>query len=203
MISIFYNKNGLNDICIIKILSNNKKDITKTNTIINKESIINFVDGEIESVAISNVSKKIQLPEGYLKWNQKIANFVKSETGYDLNKFNEKNFIVGKIKKSSLIPNTHLNLCEVLINNNDCLQIVCGAKNTAINSLVVISMVNNIMPNGLIIKKSKLQSHDSCGMLCSKKELFNLEEESEGIIHLEEKEIGTEYLEHYANYKDL
>lgn len=199
MINIFYNKNGLNDILIIKIIKDFNKN-SEIQTIKKDEYLITKIDEEISSISISNVSKKITLPEGYLKWNKQINDFIKKITNIDIDKYNEKNFVIGKILECKKIENTHLHLCKVSINKNkDPIQIVCGAKNAKENIYAVVAMIGTIMPNGMLITKGKLQGNDSYGMLCSEKELFNLNNQSSGIMELTNVEIGNEFIKHYNN----
>lgn len=199
MINIFYNKNGLNDILVIKVINKFSKD-GKFSTTKKDDYLITKIDDEISSISISNVSKKIELNEGYLKWNKQINDFVKKITNIDIEKYNEKNFIIGKIINCKKIENTHLHLCKVLIDESmDPIQIVCGAKNAKENINVVVAMIGTIMPNGMLITKGKLQGHESNGMLCSEKELFNKDIQSSGIIELSNVKVGSEFTNHFNN----
>lgn len=199
MINIFYNKNGLNDILIVKINTKFNKD-GKLNSIKKENYLVTKIDDEILTISIANVSKKLKLTEGYIKWNQQINNFIKEETNLDISKYNEKNFIIGKIKECKKIENTHLHLCNVIINEKENpIQIVCGAKNARENINVVVAMIGTIMPNGLEITKGKLQGYESNGMLCSEKELFNKDIVSIGIMELPNEKVGVEYTDHFSN----
>jgi phenylalanyl-tRNA synthetase beta chain len=63
------------------------------------------------------------------------------------------------------------------------LQVVCGATNHRTGDLVALAQVGTELPGGFKIKKSKIRSQDSNGMLCSLSEL-GLAESSEGILIL-------------------
>lgn len=200
MINIFYNKNGLDDILIIKITNNKKSTNKNIETKKENDYMLTFLDGEIDTISIKNVSNKIHINEGYLNATPEIINFVKQETNIDISIFNEMNYVIGKITKCEHLPNTHLHLCNVLINDNKTLQIVCGAQNARENLNVVVAMIGTIMPNGIPITKGKLQGHESFGMLCSEKELNNLEIQSSGILEINDDSlVGKEYISHYNN----
>lgn len=182
MVNIFYNKNNLNDTMVISI-KNNKPTEVQTN---NEFSILKN-NGEIIGINIFNVSSKINLKEGYLFLNNEIKDFILKVTKIDLSNYYEPQFLIGKVIECTPIENTHLHLCKV-DTKKDVLQIVCGAKNVKKDIYVVVANENTCMPNGMIIAKSKLQGHESCGMLCSQKELMNDPKiESQGILIIDEK----------------
>lgn len=196
MVNIFYNKNNLNDTMVISI-KNNKPTEVQTN---NEFSILKN-NGEIIGINIFNVSSKINLKEGYLFLNNEIKDFILKVTKIDLSNYYEPQFLIGKVIECTPIENTHLHLCKV-DTKKDVLQIVCGAKNVKKDIYVVVANENTCMPNGMIIAKSKLQGHESCGMLCSQKELMNDPKiESQGILIIDEKKHpwGSEYKSHFSN----
>ncbi len=63
------------------------------------------------------------------------------------------------------------------------LQVVCGAKNHKAGDLVALAQVGTVLPGDFKIKKSKIRGQESCGMLCSIKEL-GLGDEADGILIL-------------------
>lgn len=77
------------------------------------------------------------------------------------------------------------------------LQIVCGAQNFEEGHKVAVALIGTTLPDGTVIKKSKLRGVVSWGMNCSAREL-NLGAEHEGIMILSaEAPVGTalsEYL---------
>lgn len=77
-----------------------------------------------------------------------------------------------------------LTLCDVNINTDTPLKIVCGAANVRPGLKVALAMIGAQLPGGLKIKESKLRGELSQGMLCSVTEL-GLAEHSEGIMELE------------------
>ena len=92
--------------------------------------------------------------------------------------------VVGKIVSTHKHPNADkLQVCEV-DSGGEVLQIVCGAPNARPGIFVACSLVGAQLPNGLKIQKGNIRGVESCGMLCSAKEL-GLDEEQVGILELE------------------
>jgi len=92
--------------------------------------------------------------------------------------------VIGKVLEAKPHPNADkLQACIVDIGKKDKLSIVCGAKNVRKNLKVAVALVGATLPGDLKIKKVKLRGVDSCGMICSAKEL-GLGETSEGIMEL-------------------
>jgi phenylalanyl-tRNA synthetase beta chain len=94
------------------------------------------------------------------------------------------NIVVGHIQKVTSHPNADkLNIAEVLVNNNETLSIVCGAKNIELGQKVAVAKIGATLPNGLNIQAVNLRGQDSFGMICSAQEL-GLQEVSDGILIL-------------------
>ena len=92
--------------------------------------------------------------------------------------------VVGKIVSTHKHPNADkLQICEVDV-GGEILQIVCGAPNARPGILVACSLVGAKLPHGLEIQQGNIRGVESCGMLCSAKEL-GLDEEQAGILELE------------------
>ena len=93
--------------------------------------------------------------------------------------------VVGKILTKDKHPDADkLSVLSVDV-GKETLQIVCGASNMKAGDKVAVSLVGAELPNGLVIKKSKIRGVESSGMCCSETEL-GLAKESEGIIILPE-----------------
>lgn len=94
------------------------------------------------------------------------------------------NIVVGHIQKVTPHPNADkLNIAEVLVDNNETLIIVCGAKNIELGQKVAVAKIGATLPNGLNIQAVNLRGQDSFGMICSAQEL-GLQEVSDGILIL-------------------
>lgn len=111
--------------------------------------------------------------------------------------------IVGKVLEAEPHPNADkLQTCIVDIGKKDKLSIVCGAKNVRKNLKVAVAQVGATLPGDLKIKKVKLRGVDSCGMICSAKEL-GLGETSEGIMELPQDAPVSRDFAAYFNLKDV
>lgn len=109
------------------------------------------------------------------------------------------NVIVGEVitvKKHPAADNLHL--CEVKVNENELLNIVCGAANVRPGIKVPVAIVGATLPNNKNIVPTTIRGMESQGMLCSASEL-GLTEDNEGLLELSaEAPIGIDlcdYLE--------
>ncbi len=92
--------------------------------------------------------------------------------------------VVGEVIESGRHPNAEkLSLCQVTTDGTNRLQIVCGAGNVRAGLKVAVAMVGASLPDGVIIKSTKLRGLESNGMLCSAREL-GLGAEHDGIMEL-------------------
>ena len=79
----------------------------------------------------------------------------------------------------------HLSVCEV-DKGDEVLQIVCGAPNCDAGNIVPLATIGTVFKDGegtFTIKKGKLRGVESCGMMCSAKEL-GLGEDHDGLMIL-------------------
>ena len=91
----------------------------------------------------------------------------------------------------------HLHICKVKKENGELLQIVCGAPNVRSGMKAVLAPVGTMMPSGdFKISKSKIRGVESCGMLCSEKEL-GISDDHSGIMDLDAS------LKNGTNLKDI
>lgn len=91
--------------------------------------------------------------------------------------------IVAQVEERAQHPNAdNLSLCRVN-NGKEVINVVCGAKNFKSGDKVALAQVGSTLPGDFKIKRSKIRGEESCGMLCSEKELA-LAEESAGIMVL-------------------
>ncbi len=77
-----------------------------------------------------------------------------------------------------------LTLCQVAV-GGETLQIVCGAPNARAGLATVVALPGTTLPGDFKIKKSKVRGVESCGMLCSEREL-GLSDSHSGIMELPE-----------------
>ena len=107
------------------------------------------------------------------------------------------NVVVGEILSRQDHPDSdHLGVCSVKVNPNEPpLQIVCGASNYKVGDRVPVALVGAKLPTPdgkqFEIKKSKLRGVESCGMMCSGREI-GLDNDHSGLLILQNRpEIGT------------
>ncbi len=100
-------------------------------------------------------------------------------------------FTVAEILEANPHPDAdRLRVCTVRTREGE-RTIVCGAPNARAGIKVALADIGAIIPNGgFTIKKSRIRGVESCGMLCSAKEL-GLGDDHAGIIELPENaEVG-------------
>jgi len=92
--------------------------------------------------------------------------------------------VVGEILEIKKHPHADkIKITKTKINKNKIAQIICGGSNISVGQKVVVAL-----PGALIgeikIKQCKIRSEESCGMICSKKELELGSEEGKKIFVL-------------------
>jgi len=81
------------------------------------------------------------------------------------------NVVVGNVLEIARHENSdHMWVCQVDI-GGETAQIVTGAQNVRQGDLVPVAKDGALLPGGVAIKKGALRGAESCGMLCSLKEL--------------------------------
>lgn len=193
-VALFYNKENVGDVLIIKgsdKVATSYKKINDLVVIYNEEEIIGY-NLFNASLLDNNLVKGINYHPSKELIN-KINEILKLNNLEEIDVI-EPNFRVGLVKECEDIEGTHLHLCKVDI-KDEVLQIVCGAKNVKEGVLVVVAMIGTIMNDGTIISKGQLKGFDSYGMLCSKRELNIPTEEVRGLLLLDSNEynIGDKF----------
>lgn len=96
-----------------------------------------------------------------------------------------KGFVYAKVVEREKHPNAdRLSLCKVDAGTGQLIQVVCGAPNVKANMGVAFASIGTVIPiTGEALKKGTIRDIESCGMLCSSRELL-LGEESDGIMDL-------------------
>ena len=99
--------------------------------------------------------------------------------------------VVARVIEVAKHPNADkLSLCRVDGGSGE-LRVVCGAPNVKAGMVVALATVGAKLPDGTVIKKSKIRGEESHGMICSAREL-GLSEEHEGILDLGSHAPGAE-----------
>jgi phenylalanyl-tRNA synthetase beta chain len=89
--------------------------------------------------------------------------------------------VVGFVVKREKHPDAEkLSYCQVDVGASETLGIVCGAPNVASGQKVAVARIGTSLPGDVKIKKSKIRGVESCGMICSEREL-GLGDEHSGI----------------------
>lgn len=103
--------------------------------------------------------------------------------------------VVGHVVECGRHPDADkLSVCRVDV-GHEVLDIVCGAPNVAQGQKVVVIKVGSALPDGTVIKKTKLRGQPSHGMICSEREL-GLSDDHDGIMVLDDNLVpGTPILD--------
>lgn len=92
--------------------------------------------------------------------------------------------VVGEILAADPHPDADkLRVCRVDAGKGEPLQVVCGAPNARIGLRVALACEGARLPGEVRIRHARLRGVESCGMLCSAREL-GLSEESSGLMEL-------------------
>ena len=92
--------------------------------------------------------------------------------------------VVAQIISAEQHPDAdRLHVCSVDAGTGSPLQIVCGAPNARAGIKVPLATVGASLPGGVVIKKAKLRGVESCGMLCSAREL-GVDADASGLLEL-------------------
>ena len=92
--------------------------------------------------------------------------------------------VVGHVLEREKHPDADkLSVCKVDVGLAEPQQIVCGAPNVRAGLHVAVALPGTKLPGDVHIKKSKIRGVESCGMICSEREL-GLGEEHNGIWEL-------------------
>jgi len=91
--------------------------------------------------------------------------------------------VVAQIVEAGPHPNAdRLRVCKVDAGQGELLQIVCGAPNAAAGLRVPCALLGAELP-GMRIEKVKMRGVESCGMLCSAREM-GISEDAAGLLEL-------------------
>ena len=116
--------------------------------------------------------------------------------------------VVGEIRSAAKHPNADkLQICEVDVGQGDFLSIVCGAPNARVGIKVPCAMVGAELPPGedgkaFLIEIGQLRGVESCGMLCSAREL-KLSDDHGGLLELAPDAPLGQDIRQYLNLDDI
>ena len=79
--------------------------------------------------------------------------------------------VVGEVLSTQEIPETHLNICQVNVGEDQPTQIVCGAPNIKAGIKVIVALPGARIAGNHKIKKGKIRGVESLGMICSLQEI--------------------------------
>ena len=146
----------------------------------------------------------------YVDINENINDLEEALTmiGQEVEAIDEKGKFLDKVYVGQIIEygkhpeSEKLTLLKVDIGHEVALQIVCGATNHKLGDKVAVATIGAELPGEFKIKKAKVRGIESCGMLCSEREL-GIGESHEGIIILPEDAPVGEELRKYLRLKIL
>lgn len=134
--------------------------------------------GEVVSINLFGVSQALGLTsrgEVILSLNQvKQVNQLLADKGVSVTLTEEYDpkFVVGYVESCHAHEDSdHLSVTQTRVNNDESLQIVCGAQNIRQGLKVLVAKVGAVMPSGAIIWEGDLRGVPSHGMICSTREL--------------------------------
>ena len=127
-----------------------------------------------------------------------ILNQELSQAGFEQKLVNdlEPKFVVGEIVEMVAHPDSdHLNICQVKVAADKKVQIVAGAPNVKVGLKTIVALPGAMMPKGNLIFPGTLRGVESCGMMCSPRELQLLNApQKRGVIELASSEaVGTAF----------
>lgn len=117
------------------------------------------------------------------------------------------NIVVGEVVSCEDVPETHLHVCQVNVGEEALRQIVCGAPNVRAGIKVMVALPGARIADNYKIKKGKIRSLESLGMICSLGELgisdsIVPKEFSEGIQILPEEAVPGDSAFPYLDLDD-
>ncbi len=94
-------------------------------------------------------------------------------------------FRVGRVRECARHPNAdRLSVCQVEVGDGEPVEVVCGAPNVAAGQKIAFAAAGTRLPDGTVLKRTKIRGVTSNGMICSERELA-LGEDHEGILVLD------------------
>lgn len=187
-----YNKEHVGDVLMIIVAD----DCGQENQVQRKDNVAKIMvkeTGEIVAWNIFDVSQllgtidacgQVHLSEQQLEQINQAIN----QAGFteQLQRDETPKLVVGHVKSCKKHPDsTHLSVTQIEVDQEEMLQIVCGASNIKAGQKVVVAKPGAMMPDGTIIWPGMLRGVESFGMVCSARELGLLDAPAKkGILEL-------------------
>lgn len=199
---VSYNLNGVGDTLMLvmadskgqEVTSVRKGDVACVSITETKEVVAWNIFSASHKITNLNGAGQIELSPSQLT----ELNLAVKEAGFDteFELDNSPKFVVGFVKECQKHEDSdHLSVTKIVVDNDEELQIVCGASNIREGLKVVVAKVGAMMPDGMIIWPGELRGVKSDGMVCSAREL-NLPNapEVKGILELPDTyEVGASF----------
>lgn len=197
--NIFYNKEGIGDVLLVQLQTETPEKIHPEQ--FGDVTLIKDATGTIAGFNLFNASSYMELSADKVEVTEELVTAIqqalaKNDIDFVLEVDFSPKFVVGFVESKEKHPNADkLNVCQVVIGNEEKLQIVCGAPNVDQGQKVVVAKVGAVMPSGMVIRDAELRGVASSGMICSAKELAlpNAPEEKGILVLPEDAEIGSAF----------
>lgn len=93
--------------------------------------------------------------------------------------------VVGEVVECAPHPDADkLSITRVADGSGETLPVICGAPNVAQGQKIALARIGTVLPGEMKIEKAKIRGVQSCGMICSEREL-ELSDEHTGIMVLD------------------
>ena len=93
--------------------------------------------------------------------------------------------VVGEVTALKPIEGASKIRLATVITGSETMDLVCGAPNVAVGQKVPVALLGARLAGGMEIKKVKIRGVESCGMICSEREL-GISDDHSGILVLDE-----------------
>ena len=196
-----YNKEYVGDVLMV-IIADRQDAKLAVERMGNVARVYRLDSAETVAWNIFQVSSLIDITErGHVLLTDKeiaILNQELSQAGFEQKLVNdlEPKFVVGEIVEMVAHPDSdHLNICQVKVAADKKVQIVAGAPNVKVGLKTIVALPGAMMPKGNLIFPGKLRGVESCGMMCSPRELqLPNAPQKRGVIELASSEaVGTAF----------
>ncbi|MDF3127740.1 phenylalanine--tRNA ligase subunit beta [Kiritimatiellaeota bacterium B1221] len=135
-------------------------------------------------VPLSWLKELIDIPESIEELRDNLTYSGLEVEGIERHGSDFEGLVVAEIIAVDPHPNADkLTLCTVKLNDEERMQVVCGAPNVKVGLKTIYAPVGAVLPTGLKLKKAKIRGVESLGMLCAEDEL-GLSGDHRGIMEL-------------------